>query len=72
MVVHFLKKSDDIDVDPSVKNGQVLIADGKKGLVVKCQDGAVLLEKIQAPNSKAMNSNEYLRGKTIPLDKVFE
>lgn len=62
----------EIETDPNTKNGQVLIADGKRGLVVKCEGGAVLLEKIQAPNSKAMNSNEYLRGKTIPLDKVFE
>ncbi len=68
----FSAKPYDMDIDPSVKNGQVLIADGKKGLVVKCEGGAVLLEKIQAPNSKAMNSNEYLRGKKIPLDKVFE
>lgn len=62
----------DMDIAPEAVNGQVLVADGKKGLIVKCGDGAVLLEKIQAPNSKAMNSNEYLRGKKIPLDKVFE
>lgn len=68
----FSAKPYDMDIAPETKNGQVLIADGKKGLIVKCADGAVLLEKIQAPNGKAMNSNEYLRGKKIELDKVFE
>lgn len=54
------------------KNGQVVYANAKTGLVIKCEDGLVLLDIIQAPNSKAMSSKAYLNGKTIEVGKVFE
>ncbi len=52
-------------------NGQVVLSSAKTGLVVKCADGLVLLDVIQAPNSKAMSSKCYLNGKTIQVGKQF-
>jgi len=53
------------------KNGQVVLSSAKTGLVVKCKDGLVLLDLIQAPNSKAMPSKAYLNGKCIEVGKMF-
>ena len=47
--------------------GQVVLSSPKTGLVIKCSDGFVSLDVIQAPNSKAMPSKSYLNGKTIPI-----
>lgn len=49
------------------KNGQVVLSSSKTGLVVKCENGFVLLEKIQAPNSKPMFSKDFLNGKKIEV-----
>lgn len=42
--------------------GTILIADPKQGLTVKAGDGALKIEIMQAPGSKAMNACDYLRG----------
>lgn len=55
----------------NTRYGKVLIANAKEGLIVSCLDGAVKLVKIQAENSKAMKSEEYLRGKTIEINKIL-
>lgn len=47
------------------KNGEVVRSSGKTGLVVKCADGLILLDLIQAQNGKIMPSNCYLNGKKI-------
>lgn len=52
------------------KNGEVIMASGKKGLVIKCLDGAVLIDEMQAPNSKVMTSKSYLNGKKIEIGSV--
>lgn len=53
------------------QNGEVVFASAKTGLVVKCEDGYVLLDIIQAPNSKAMPSKSYLNGKTIQVGTML-
>ena len=53
------------------KIGEVAVANAKKGLIVRCGDGFVLLDVIQAPNSKAMPSKTYLNGKSIEIGKIF-
>lgn len=52
-------------VDPNLACGTVISTSPKTGLVVKCKDGAVLLQTIQSAGTKAMSSNDYLRGRTI-------
>ena len=43
-------------------NGTILTADPKQGLVIKVGEGALKIEIMQAPGSKAMNACDYLRG----------
>lgn len=45
--------------------GNVLIADTKSGLVIKCNGGAVRLIEIQADGGKRMKDTDYLRGHSI-------
>ena len=59
-----------VDLD-AFSNGQVVISTSKSGLVVKCEDGLVLLDMIQAPNGKVMPSKAYLNGKAIPVKEQF-
>lgn len=46
-------------------NGEIVEADAKNGLVVKVNDGLVLLSVIQPENSKRMSCYDYLRGHNI-------
>lgn len=47
-------------------SGTVLEADTKSGLVVKTDDGALMIEEIQMPGKKRMASKVYFNGNTIP------
>lgn len=60
-----------VEESQNYSNGQVVLANPKSGLIVKCKDGLILLEIIQAPNSKAMPSKSYLNGKTIAVGTQF-
>lgn len=60
-----------IENDSVYKIGQVVLADAKKGLVVKCKNGFVILEIIQASGGKVMPSKSYLNGKKIELGTQF-
>lgn len=53
-----------LDID-SYKCGEVARANGKSGLVVRCGDGLVLLDMVQAPNGKVLSSKALLNGKKI-------
>ena len=46
----------------SKKNGEVILADAKKGLFLKANDGIILVLEIQAENAKKMNILDFLRG----------
>ena len=52
------------------QNGTVLVANNKKGLVVKCEGGAVEIVEMTAPSSKRMLAKSYLNGKSIELGSV--
>ena len=45
--------------------GEVVRANGKSGLVVKCNDGLILLDMVQMPNGKVLSSKALLNGKKI-------
>lgn len=47
------------------KNGEVVIANGKQGLVIKAKNGFVEILEIQAPNGKIMQAKQFLNGKSI-------
>lgn len=52
------------------KCGEVLYANPKQGLVIKCQDSAVEVVEFQAPNSKRMLAKSYLNGKKIQIGTI--
>ena len=52
------------------KNGTIIFASGKQGLVIKCQDGAVEIIEMIAPNSKKMMAKSYLNGKKIEVGSI--
>lgn len=51
-------------------NGQVLYSSPKHGFIIKCQDGAVEVIEMQAPNSKRMLAKSYLNGKKIEVGTI--
>lgn len=59
-----------VEYSGSEKNGTVIFADGKKGFVVRCLDGAVELLEITPPSSKKMSAKSYLNGKKIELGSI--
>ena len=54
-----------IDYIGNEPNGIVLKANAKTGLLIKCQNGAVEIVEMTAPNSKKMLAKAYLNGKKI-------
>ncbi len=57
-------------LDCDEQNGTVVCASPKQGLVIKCQDGAVMVELIQAPGGKVMPSKSYLNGKKVEIGTI--
>lgn len=56
---------------PSARPGEVIVSDGKRGLIVACESGAIELIEIQAPGAKRMDARAYLRGKSIEVGMVL-
>jgi len=54
------------------QNGEVVIANNKQGLVLKCQDGFVEITELLPINSKKMTAKSYLNGKQIKLGAIAE
>ena len=51
--------------------GEVLTEKPKRGLLVKCQDGAVKLTEVQASGGKRMGGGDFLNGRKIKKGDVF-
>ena len=49
------------------KNGEILLADAKKGLFIKANGGIVDILEIQAENAKKMNILDFLRGNAFDI-----
>lgn len=52
--------------------GQVVVADNKNGLHIKCSDGAVEITEMLPINSKKMTAKSYLNGKQIKIGSYCE
>ncbi len=52
--------------------GEIICADPKKGLVVRCGKGAVRLLQIQGENAKPMSSEDYLRGRKLTVGSIVK
>ncbi len=63
----------DIDVNiENLKSGTIILADSKKGLLIKTKDSIISILEIQGENAKRMSINEFLRGNKIQEFDVFE
>ena len=51
--------------------GEVLTDSPKRGLFVKCQDGAVKLAEVQAAGGKRMGGGDFLNGRKAKKGQVF-
>ena len=52
-------------------NGEVLVAH-KSTLTIKCASGAIGIQILQAENSRAMDVQAFLNGKSIQVGEIFE
>ena len=52
------------------KNGQVVLASNKQGLVIKCDNGLVEITELKPENSKLMTAKSYLNGKSINVGSI--
>ena len=59
----------DLNLD-DFKNGEIVMASGKTGLVIKAADAFVEILELQAPNGKVMSAKNLLNGLKIPIGKV--
>lgn len=51
--------------------GTVLQADDRQGLLVQAGEGAVRVQRLQGPGTRAMAAQDYLRGRPIPQGSVL-
>lgn len=51
--------------------GTVICSDIKNGLYVKAKDGILILNEVQAENSKRMQVQDFLRGNQIKTGEIF-
>ena len=54
------------------RNGEVVIANNKQGLFIKCVDGLVEITELLPINSKKMTAKSYLNGKKINIGSIAE
>ncbi len=65
----FASKIAEFDMD--AKAGEVVIADSKNGLFVKCGNGIIEILELQYPNSKRTDAKSFLNGREIPVGTVL-
>ena len=51
--------------------GEILTDSPKRGLLVKCKDGAVKLTSVQASGGKRMGGGDFLNGRKVKKGQVF-
>ncbi len=51
--------------------GEILSDKPKRGLIVKCQNGAIKLLEVQAAGGKRMNGGDFLNGRKVKKGQVF-
>ena len=52
--------------------GEILTDSPKRGLLVKCKDGAVKLTQVQAAGGKKMGGGDFLNGRKVSRGQVFK
>jgi len=52
-------------IDGNAPPGRIICSDARQGLIVGTGDGLLRVDEMQAPGSRRMTPQEYLRGKTL-------
>ena len=60
----------DISSDSSKILGEVILSDNN-GIKVTCNDGSIVIKKLQLEGKKVLTANEFLRGNKIPAGFIF-
>ena len=58
--------------DSNAVCGEVVCDTPKKGLIIRCGDGAVKLTEVQAAGGKRMKGSDFLNGKKIRKGQVLK
>lgn len=53
------------------KNGEIILADDKNGLVIQTKNGVLAVTEIQGENAKRMAIGDFLRGNPLEVGKVL-
>jgi methionyl-tRNA formyltransferase len=69
--VYLAEKAELLDGEELAVCGEVLSESVKRGLVVKCGDGAVRLLEVQAAGGKRMKGGDFLNGRKARKGQVF-
>ena len=69
--VYLAEKAEWTEDISSAKCGEVLSDSPKKGLVVKCADGAVRLLEVQAAGGKRMKGSDFCNGRKVQKGQVL-
>lgn len=64
--------AEEVDCEESAPVGTVISDSPKKGLIVKCKDGAVRLVEVQAAGGKRMKGSDLLNGRKIIKGQCFD
>ena len=62
-----LYKAKVVECEENGVSGSVVVANPKKGLIIKCGEGYLSVEELQPENGKRMPAKNYLNGKSIPV-----
>ncbi len=62
-----LFKAKVVECNEDGRVGTVVVSSPKKGLIIKCGEGYLLVDELQAENGKRMPAKSYLNGKTIAV-----
>jgi methionyl-tRNA formyltransferase len=58
-------KASAFDGEATGRPGEVIVADGKAGIIVKAKDGALRLDEMQLPGGKRMSGADAARGRSF-------
>lgn len=60
-----------IDFEGGEEVGEVVCADPKKGLIVKCKEGYLKMLSVQESGKKQMSAKDYLLGRKVKTGDIF-
>lgn len=60
-----------VDFEGGEREGEVVCAEPKKGLIVKCKEGYIRMLSVQESGKKQMSARDYLLGRKVKTGDVF-